>query len=135
MLSLAHISLNVKNLERSMEYYQKLGFKPKFKFTRQGKHYGHYLEICEHHYIELFENPDMDAPVNTGIMHFCLETENIDDLVQMLDSHGILHTDKKLGCDNTWQVWLTDPDGNTFKIHQYTKDSMQKIGGEVEVDW
>ena len=135
MLSIAHISLNVKNLERSMEYYQKLGFKPKFKFTRQGKHYGHYLEVCDNHYIELFENPEMDAPVSTGIMHFCLESTDIDDLVQMLDSQGILHTDKKMGCDNTWQVWLTDPDGNAFEVHQYTKDSMQRIGGEAEIDW
>jgi len=73
--------------------------------------------------------------VNTGIMHFCLESTDIDDLVQMLDSQGILHTDKKMGCDNTWQVWLTDPDGNAFEVHQYTKDSMQRIGGEAEIDW
>jgi lactoylglutathione lyase len=135
MLSLAHISLNVKNLERSMEYYQKLGFKPKLEFARQGKHYGHYLEICDNNYIELFENPDMDAPVNTGIMHFCLESKDIDDLVKVLDSQGILHTDKKMGCDNTWQIWLTDPDGNAFEIHQYTKESMQRVGGVAEVDW
>jgi len=135
MLSLAHVSLNVKNLERSMEYYQKLGFKPKFKFTRQGKHYGHYLEVCDNHYIELFENPEMDAPVNTGIMHFCFESKDIDHLVQLLDSQGILHTDKKMGCDNTWQVWLTDPDGNAFEVHQYTNDSMQRVGGVAEIDW
>jgi len=135
MLSLAHICLNVKNLERSMEYYQKLGFKPKFKFTRQGKDYGHYLEVCDNHYIELFENPDMDAPVNTGIMHFCLESNNIDDMVKELDSQGIFHTDKKMGVDNTWQIWLADPDGNAFEIHQYTDQSMQRTGGIAEADW
>ncbi|MDR1813139.1 MAG: VOC family protein [Candidatus Fibromonas sp.] len=135
MLSLAHICLNVRNLEYSIEYYQKLGFKPKFKFTRNGRHYGHYLEIGHNHYIELFEDPDMDAPVNTGLVHFCLESENIDALVVDLDSKGIPHTDKKLGCDNTYQIWLTDPDGNAFEIHQYTEESLQKLGGEVEADW
>ena len=135
MLSLAHICLNVKNLECSMEFYQKLGFKPKFKFTRNGRHYGHYLEVCPEHYIELFENPDMDAPVNTGLVHFCLESKDIDAFVRELDSKGIMHTDKKLGCDNTWQIWLADPDGNAFEVHQYTEDSMQRTGGEVEADW
>jgi lactoylglutathione lyase/glyoxylase I family protein len=118
-----------------MEYYQKLGFKPKFAFTRKGKHFGHYLKINSKHYIELFENSDMNAPVNTGLIHFCLECKNLDAFIKKLDSKGISHTDKKLGCDNTWQVWLTDPDGNAFEIHQYTPQSMQKVGGEVEADW
>ncbi|MCL2101862.1 MAG: VOC family protein [Fibromonadales bacterium] len=135
MLSLAHVCLNVKNLERSMEYYQKLGFKPKFKFTRNGRHYGHYLEICPNHYIELFEDPDMDAPLNTGIVHFCLECQDLDALISELDSKGISYTNKKLGCDNTYQIWLTDPDGNAFEVHQYTQSSLQKTGGEVEADW
>jgi lactoylglutathione lyase/glyoxylase I family protein len=135
MLSLAHVCINVKNLERSMEYYQKLGLKPKFKFTRQGEHFGHYLEIGKDHYIELFENPDMEAPVNTGLVHFCLECKNLDNLIRKLDSKGISHTCKKLGCDNTYQIWLTDPDGNAFEVHQYTAKSLQKTGGEVEADW
>jgi lactoylglutathione lyase/glyoxylase I family protein len=135
MLSLAHICLNVRNLELSVEYYQKLGFKSKFKFTRNGNHFGNYLEICRNNYIELFEYPDMGAPVNTGLVHFCLECKDVDALIKKLDSKGVSHTDKKLGCDNTWQIWLTDPDGNIFEVHQYTAKSLQKIGGEVEADW
>ncbi|MCL2260087.1 MAG: VOC family protein [Fibromonadales bacterium] len=135
MLSLAHVCLNVNNLERSMEYYQKLGFHSKFKFTRNGMNFGNYLQICDGNYIELFENLDMVAPVNTGLVHFCLENDDIDELIKKLDSQGISHTDKKLGCDHTWQIWLTDPDGNTFEVHQYTAESLQKLGGEVEADW
>ena len=118
-----------------MEYYQKIGFKPKFKFTRRGKHFGHYLEIGKNNFIELFENPEMSTPVNTGILHFCLESKDIDTFIKKLDSLGIMHTDKKLGCDNTYQIWLSDPDGNAFEIHEYTENSLQKLGGEVEADW
>jgi len=135
MLSLAHICLSVKSLERSIEYYQKLGFKSKFTFTRNGKLYGCFLEINDCNFLELFENPDMSAPVNTGIVHFCLESKNMDAFIEKLNSEGISHTDKKLGCDNTWQIWLTDPDGNALEIHEYTDRSMQKSGGEVEADW
>jgi hypothetical protein len=42
---------------------------------------------------------------------------------------------EKLGCDDTWQIWLKDPDGNAFEVHQYTPKSMQFTGGTVEADW
>jgi hypothetical protein len=43
---------------------------------------------------------------------------------------------KKLGCDRTWQIWLSDPDGNQSEVHQYTEKSAQlTTGGSVEVDW
>ena len=42
---------------------------------------------------------------------------------------------KKLGCDQTWQIWLEDPDGNSFEVHQYTPESAQFMGGSVEADW
>jgi lactoylglutathione lyase/glyoxylase I family protein len=133
---IAHVCLNVKDLNRSVEYYSKLGFKTRFRFTRKGKLFGAYLEISEGNYIELFEQPNMDAPVNTGIIHFCLETENIDALMEDLKKKNISFTEKKLGCDNTYQIWLKDPDGNAFEVHCYTENSAQKLGGvDVEATW
>ena len=52
-----------------------------------------------------------------------------------LQARGITFPEKKLGCDHTWQIWLKDPDGNAFEVHQYTPGSMQFTGGTVEADW
>ena len=43
------------------------------------------------------------------------------------DKHftGVTVTDKKLGSDNSWQAWLSDPDGNRIELHQYTAQSLQ----------
>lgn len=132
---LAHVCLNVKNLERSVDYYTKLGFSPRFRFTRQGKPFGAYLEIGPDQYIEMFEDPTLEKPVNTGLVHFCLEATDLDAEMLRLDAAGIPYTAKKLGCDHTYQIWLSDPDGNAFEVHQYTDKSLQRVGGTVEADW
>lgn len=132
---LAHVCLNVKDLTRSVDFYVRLGFQPRFRFTRQGKPFGAYLEISENQYIEMFEDPNLESPVNTGLVHFCLEAEDLDAEMKRLNGLGIPFTEKKLGCDHTYQIWLKDPDGNAFEVHQYTDRSLQKLGGVVEADW
>jgi catechol 2,3-dioxygenase-like lactoylglutathione lyase family enzyme len=132
---LAHVCLNVQDLQRSIAYYTSLGFKPCFDFTRKGKPFGIYLEIAPNQYLEMFEDPCMGKPVNTGLAHFCLESEDLDALMQDLVKRGIPFTPRKLGCDHTYQIWLEDPDGNKFEIHQYTAKSLQTKGGSVEADW
>lgn len=133
---IAHICLNTHDLNRSIAYYTKLGFMLKFTFTHNGAVIGAYLEIAPQQYLELFENPGLVPIVNNGIAHFCLQTDDIDTVTSRLAAEGISFTQKKLGCDNTLQIWLTDPDGNCFEIHQYTALSAQRSGGgAIEVDW
>jgi catechol 2,3-dioxygenase-like lactoylglutathione lyase family enzyme len=132
---IAHVCLNTKDLDRSLAFYTRLGFEPVFRFTRQGGRFGVYLKLAEASFVEIFEDPGLTAPVNTGIVHFCLETDDLDGLMAALRSRGVEFSEKKLGCDDTWQIWLKDPDGNAFEVHQYTPKSMQFQGGTVEADW
>ncbi len=132
---IAHLCLNVKDLQRSLDFYTRLGFEPVFRFTKQGKPFGVYLKLAEASFIEIFEQPDLEAPVNTGLIHFCLECPDLHRVMTELRGRGIDFTERKLGCDHTWQIWLQDPDGNRFEVHQYTPQSMQFAGGSVEADW
>jgi len=132
---IAHVCLNVRNLQRSLDFYTRLGLEPVFRFTRKGDLFGVYLKLGEASFIEIFEDAKLETPVNTGLVHFCLETEDLDRLMADLRTRGIDFTDKKIGCDHTWQIWLKDPDGNAFEVHQYTPKSMQFTGGTVEADW
>jgi len=132
---IAHVCLNVRNLSQSLDFYTRLGLEPVFRFTRKGGPFGVYLKLAEASFIEIFEDAKLETPVNTGLVHFCLETENLDDLMADLRTRDIDFSEKKLGCDNTWQIWLKDPDGNAFEVHQYTPKSMQFTGGTVEADW
>lgn len=132
---LAHVCLSVKDLDRSVAWYEKLGLGILFRFTRKGAPFGVYMQISEGNFVEMFEDPTMGAVVNNGILHFCLETDDIDAVMATLKERGVEFTPKKLGVDNTWQIWLEDPDGNRFEVHQYTPQSTQHSGGSVEADW
>lgn len=132
---IAHVCLNVKDINRSIQFYKKLGFSSVFKFTKNGSEFGVYLQISEGNFIEMFENKDLGQIVNNGLAHFCLESPDIDVLIEKLKLEGVDFTAKKLGCDQTYQIWLTDPDGNSFEVHQYTDRSSQFTGVTVEADW
>ncbi|GBU23119.1 hypothetical protein R80B4_03035 [Fibrobacteres bacterium R8-0-B4] len=133
---IAHVCLYVKDLGRSVDFYSKLGFQKRFVFNRNGRLFGAYMEFGDGNFIELFEDVSRSAVAALGrLAHFCLETPDIDAAMESLSARGIGFSPKKLGCDSTYQIWLKDPDGNEFEIHQYTENSSQIVGGEVEADW
>jgi len=134
---IAHVSLSVKNLQASIDFYTKLGFTKRFVFNKNGRLFGVYLEFGRGNFIEIFEDtrPKRSGASKRTVGHFCLETPNIDTAIESLSSRGIEHTPKKSGADSTYQIWLKDPDGNEFEIHQYTPESSQLTGKDVEADW
>jgi len=132
---IAHVCLTARDLQRSVDYYEKLGLTRVFRFTRKGSTFGFYMELSPGAFVEIFEDPNLGQVVNNGIIHFCLETDDIDTVIAQARGNGVEVTDKKLGVDNTWQCWLEDPDGNRFEVHQYTLTSAQHLGGDVEADW
>lgn len=132
---IAHVCLNVSNIDASFDFYgEKLKLKRTFVFEKQGKIAGAYFEVGAGNYIEMFEK-DIDSVTNTGITHFCLETTDIDEAIRWFDTNEVDHTEKKLGSDQSWQIWVTDPDGNRIEIHQYTAKSSQLTGESAIINW
>ncbi len=130
IIGLAHVCFSVSNLEESIVFYKdKLGFSPVFDFVNEnGKRFGIYLHIGGRNFIELFEgNPDKSVR-SQSYQHFCLEVDDIESTVSSLRSKGVEVTEIKMGSDNSWQTWLSDPDGNRIELHQYTPESKQNAG-------
>ena len=42
---------------------------------------------------------------------------------------------KQLVDDQSWQIWIEDPNGIRIEFHEYTEKSMQLIGGTCAVSW
>ena len=64
-----------------------------------------------------------------------IEVDDLDELVGRIRSRGIAVADKKLGVDDSWQAWVTGPNGVRIEFHEYTPRSKQLIGGKCEVNW
>ena len=88
------------------------------------------LEVADGNYIEVFQHPREavvpDAP--SPIRHLCLEVDDIESVSRALKTHGFEVSDKKLGGDQSWQAWTTDPSGVRIEFHQYTQTSAQRTG-------
>ncbi len=122
---LAHACLSSSDLDETRKFYcGALGLKEHFTFIKNGAETGLYLEICAGNYLEFF----LGAPSvsdNNVIKHLCLETDSIDDAIKRIKAEGYEATDRKLGADNSWQAWTTDPDGARIELHEYTPESSQ----------
>ncbi len=125
--ALAHACFRVKDLERAIEFYcGKLGCGHAFDFVDDnGRRYGVYLTVAGRSFIELFEGGEGQGS-SGSYMHLCLEVPDLEQAVSQLRSKGVEVSDPHFGKDNSWQAWLTDPDGNRIELHCYTTESLQR---------
>jgi catechol 2,3-dioxygenase-like lactoylglutathione lyase family enzyme len=124
---IAHACFTVSDLERSIAFYRDgLGMTPAFDFTDDnGRRFGLYLHAGGRNFVELFQGQLGDPAEGQSFRHICLEVDDIQVTVEELRGRGIEVSDPKLGKDQSWQAWITDPDGNRFELHQYTPESWQ----------
>ena len=117
-------------------YCDVLSFTKKFDFIKDGAQFGFYLQINESNFIEVFKaGENKEAPQRPRIKHFCLEVEDIDAVEKQLTENGIKTRGKKIGADNSWQIWCKDPTGIDMEFHQYTEASSQITGENCIVNW
>ena len=124
---LAHVCFIVADLDRALAFYGgTLGFKTAFEFRRDnGVRYGVYLKAGARAFIELFQGEVPARTAKQSFQHICLEVDDVARTVAYLRAHSIEVTDPKLGLDQSWQAWLSDPDGNRIELHGYTPQSWQ----------
>lgn len=133
---LAHINLISTDLARSEHFYcDILGLKRAFSFYKDDQLFGFYLGTGEMTFIEIFVQPNPANRDNPLIRHFCLEIDDIDGFIADVRAKGGEITDKKLGSDNAWQAWMTDPDGVSIEVMMYTPESSQYTGADCRVNW
>ena len=124
---IAHACFVVRNLDAALEFYQRqLGLTHAFDFkNEQGVRTGVYLLLGRRTFIELFQGAHGDASDAPSYKHICLEVDDIQATVKTLRKNAVQVTDPILGKDQSFQAWMTDPDGNRIELHQYTATSWQ----------
>jgi catechol 2,3-dioxygenase-like lactoylglutathione lyase family enzyme len=133
--ALAHICIHTKDLDKTRNFYcDVLGFKKIFNFTKNGEVVGFYLKISKNNFLEFFKDGTSYSN-QSSLKHFCLETDNITGMRNILMKNNIDSTEITLGCDNTYQFWFKDPGGIDVEFHQYTGKSSQRACKDVEINW
>ena len=131
---LAHVRVSAKDLAETERFYCGcLGLSKKFDFLREGKVIGYYLQIDEGSFVEVFQSDKVSSSRGQAITHFCLEVDDIERAIEEIRGFGVDITDKEMGCDHSWQAWVTDPSGVRIELHEYTDKSCQIVGDDCEV--
>ena len=95
-----------------------------------------YLELAPGNFIELFNMPNakrkrIPGPKDLNYTHYSLEVDDLKSFRETVIAKGgkqYIDSEPILSVDNTWQMWMHDPDGNKFEIMEYTPDSLQVKG-------
>ena len=133
---LAHINIVSNDLAASERFYcDILGMKKSFEFLKDGELYGFYVAAGETTFIEIFSQQEEANTERSIIRHLCLETEDLDAVIESVRAKGWEISDKKKGRDQSWQAWITDPSGVAIEIMQYTENSSQFTGKPCIVNW
>lgn len=132
---LAHVCIEAVDLDAAESFYADvLRMEKAFEFFRGGQRIGFYIKAGETTFLEIFAT---DAAAKNGsslIKHFCLEVEDLDAVLSQLSDCGVEASAKKMGADNAWQAWITDPSGVRIELMQYSETSTQFTGRAVILD-
>jgi lactoylglutathione lyase len=129
---LGHIALRVKDLDASLAFYGKLGFREMTRLLNdRGEPWIVYLRINDDQYLELFPK-GVQGPAAaenaTGIFHICLTVEDIDATVAHLEEVGIglsRPRPKTIGIDGNRGMWIEDPDGTQIEVMEMAPNCIQ----------
>jgi glyoxylase I family protein len=133
---LAHVCIFSHDLARTEAFYRDvLGIPVVFRFMKEGREIGFYLDAGGRSNIEVFAKAEAAFAETNAINHLCLEVESMDAALAHIRALGVPVRGKSYGCDDTWQAWITDPDGVKIELFEYTEKSAQFVGGDRIATW
>ena len=134
VIRLAHVCIESNDLPATEAFYGYLGIKRTFEFRNlEDELIGMYMTFGNDTYFEIVKVAERKKQ---GIIsHFAIEVEDVEAVRNTLVGKGVEVTEKRLGGDNTWMVTCHDPNGIFIEFHEYTAQSMQKIGGTCVRDY
>jgi catechol 2,3-dioxygenase-like lactoylglutathione lyase family enzyme len=125
----AHVSLNVRNIGQSVEFYKKmLGIEPSKVRTGYAK-----FDV---------QNPPLNLALNEArfnergaLSHMGIQVASTDDVLAMREqwaSAGLYTRDEmQTNCCYAVQdkTWVTDPDGNEWEVFVVLEDNLPEVSG------
>lgn len=112
---LNHMALHVKDLEKSVDFYQNiLGLppipRPAFNFP------GAWFGIGAHEELHLIVGREDTMHFKSRGTHFALRVTSIAETEAYLKEKGVPYQPLQQRPDGAWQIYVTDPDGYSIEL-------------------
>jgi catechol 2,3-dioxygenase-like lactoylglutathione lyase family enzyme len=119
---IAHIALRVSDLDRSRDFFRRLGFEESFALASDAKTKEVFVKINDRQFIELY--PRLDAHQPLGWMHVCFESDSLNELNSSYVTRGLTPSPVvKAGAGNLI-FSLKDPEDRVVEFTQYMPGSL-----------
>jgi catechol 2,3-dioxygenase-like lactoylglutathione lyase family enzyme len=118
-----HVGLRVDHLDRSLEFYENLGYD--VVGTVADTEFGRLtlLKLPRDPFVslELVHDPGGGTITPEGLNHLVIQVESLHDTVARLSALGIEAEEPSSpsGSEDFWTTWLTDPDGYRIELVQW----------------
>ncbi len=122
LTGIAHVALRVNDLQKSHDFYGKLGFEEAFSFTDAGKVSVSYVKVNDRQFIELIPRTSDSQP--GGILHTCFEVADIESLHKAYVDTGLQPTEAKKARAGNLLFVMHGPDNQLLEYTQYMPDSL-----------
>ena len=121
MIKFLHTRIRVSDLERSVAFYQKLGFEQgERKTSPQGNQLAFLHLPGNEHFLELTWSPDYQVEFPEDLMHTCVGVPDIIAYCDQLESDGLEiwpgKWREKFSGGERKMAFVTDPDGYEVEI-------------------
>ncbi|MGC4021006.1 MAG: VOC family protein [Cyclobacteriaceae bacterium] len=117
-----HLALSVKDLNRSVEFYQKT-FQLKEITNRTKNENIRWLSLGEGKELHLISNVKEEVKINKAV-HLAITTQHLDEFIKWLDDNKIEFSDYpgtthkiNIRADGIKQIYVQDPDGYWIEIN------------------
>lgn len=121
--SFNHIALSVKDVNESIEFYQKILQLKEIKNTASDSK-TRWLSLNEGKQLHLIPRPNAEIKINKAV-HFALSTSNVNSFIDSLNEFNIDYSDWKdtpnkdyIRKDGIKQIYFQDPNGYWIEINE-----------------
>ena len=120
---IAHVAFRVADLNKSRDFYEKLGFEQAFDFKDgTGKVTQAFIKVNDSQFIELY--PRNEDSQTLGLVHVCYESQDITSAWSAYDKAGLSPREVKKAKAGNLLLVLHDPEGQVVEFTQYMPGSL-----------
>jgi catechol 2,3-dioxygenase-like lactoylglutathione lyase family enzyme len=122
LAGIAHVALRVSDLNRSRDFYQKLGFAEAFTLTKDGVITESFLKVNDRQFIEMYPQQQSSQPI--GFMHVCFEGADLEALNREYLARGLSPTPVKRAGAGNLLFTMEGPEKQNIEYTQYMPGSL-----------
>jgi catechol 2,3-dioxygenase-like lactoylglutathione lyase family enzyme len=122
LTGIAHVAFRVSDLQKSREFYSRLGFEQAFEFSDPGKATVAFIKINDHQFIELYARSSDSQPL--GLMHICFEANDIETVRNEYLKRDLKSEEAKKARAGNLLFVMHDPEGQLLEYTQYMPGSL-----------